>query len=123
MEDKLEEKTLYEAINRIRYISKKRPHEDNILKQASKTSGLAVEHLRKTLSSLVDKGNICISNHCKVMIPTMIWTLKTLRQLLNIKISLTFLIVLMTPLTLNFLTHVQNFNLMNRIVQSRKRTF
>ena len=61
MEGTLEEKTLYEAINRIRYISKKRPHEDNILKQASKTSGLAVEHLRKTLSSLVDKGNICIS--------------------------------------------------------------
>ena len=61
MEDKLEEKTLYEAINRIRYIRKKRPHEDNILKQASKTSGLAIEHLRKTLSSFVDKGIICIS--------------------------------------------------------------
>ena len=61
MEDTLEEKTLYEAISRIRYISKKRPQEDIILKQASKTSGLAIEHLHKTLSSLVDKGNICIS--------------------------------------------------------------
>ena len=61
MEDVLEERALHEAINRIRYISKKRPHEDNILKEASKTSGLAIEHLRKTLSSLVDIGNICIS--------------------------------------------------------------
>ena len=79
MEDTLQEKTLYEAINRIRCISKKRPHEDNILKQASMTSGLAIEHLPNTLSSLVDKGiifiyiyiYIYISKYCKVMIPTM----------------------------------------------------
>ena len=45
----------------IRKISKKRSHEENILKKASKTSGPAIEYCRKTLSSLVNKGNICVS--------------------------------------------------------------
>ena len=34
---------------------------DSILEEASKTKGLAIEHLSKTLSSLVDNGIIWIS--------------------------------------------------------------
>ena len=61
MEDLLEERALYEAIDRIRQIRIKRPHEENILKAASKTGGLATEHFRKNLSSLVNKGTIYVS--------------------------------------------------------------
>ena len=61
MEDVTGERALYEAIIRIRKICKKRPHEENIIKEASKTSGLTTERLRKTLSSLVNNGMICVS--------------------------------------------------------------
>ena len=54
MENQQTEKTLYEAIIRIRKINIKRPYEENILKEASKTSGLAIEHLRETQLSLID---------------------------------------------------------------------
>ena len=58
MEKQQLEKAIYEAIIRIRKINKKRPHEKNILTEASKTNGLAMEQLRETLFSLVNSGNI-----------------------------------------------------------------
>ena len=58
MESQQLEKAVYEAIIRIRKINKKRPHEKNILTEASKASGLVLEHLRETLFSLVNAGNI-----------------------------------------------------------------
>ena len=58
-------KAIYEAIIKIRKINKKRPNEDTILKEASKTSGLAIDHFRETLLSLVHVGNIRVDTTLK----------------------------------------------------------
>ena len=60
MEDQ-QDRALYEAMIRIKEISKRRPCEGNVLKKASRASGLNIVYLRKSLFSLVNAGTIQVA--------------------------------------------------------------
>ena len=61
IEESLHAKAIYEAIQRIRKVQKKRPHSGNIISAASKSSGLPEKELSNTLEKLVESGSVFIS--------------------------------------------------------------
>ena len=61
IEESLHAKAIYEAIQRIRKVQKKRPQSGNIISAASKSSGLPDKELSNTLEKLVESGAVFIS--------------------------------------------------------------